>query len=374
MPSVNHDLDPSPRLLLGPGPSLVAPRVLRAMATPLVGHLDPDFIAILADIQTMLRMVFQTGNRLTLAVSGTGTAAMEAALANLVEPGDPVLACVHGFFGDRLAEIALRQGAKVERLEAAWGQVFAVDTIEAALKARHAKVVTLVHAETSTGARQPDIAAVADACHRYDALLVLDCVTSLGGLPVEIDAWGVDVAYSASQKCLSAPPGMAPITIGPRAEERIRSRRTPVSSFYLDLTLLGKYWSDKPAYHHTAPISLAYALREALRLVKEEGLEARFDRHRRNAELLWQGLDALGLPLLIPEPLRLPSLSTPTLPAGIDDAGVRRRLLQDYNIEIAGGFGPLAGAVWRIGLMGHSSRRENVVTLLGALDEILGAR
>ncbi len=374
MPPIDHDLDPSPRLLLGPGPSLVAPRVLRVMATPLVGHLDPDFIAVLADIQTLLRMVFQTGNRLTLAVSGTGTAAMEAALANLVEPGDPVLACVHGFFGDRLAEIARRLGARVERLEAPWGQVFAVDAIEHALKAHPAKVVTLVHAETSTGARQPDIAAVADTCHRHDALLVLDCVTSLGGLPVEVDAWGVDVAYSASQKCLSAPPGMAPITVGPRAEEKIRSRRTPVSSFYLDLTLLGKYWSDTPAYHHTAPISLAYALREALRLVKEEGLEARFDRHRRNAELLWQGLDALGLPLFVPEPLRLPSLSTPTLPAGLDDAGVRRRLLQDYNIEIASGFGPLAGAVWRIGLMGHSSRRENVVTLLGALQEILRAR
>lgn len=373
MSSVDHDLDPSPRLLLGPGPSQVPARVLRAMATPLVGHLDPDFIAVLMDIQTMLRMVFQTHNRLTLAVSGTGTSAMEAALANLVEPGDPLLACVHGYFGDRLAEIARRLGAKVDRLEVPWGNTFEADAIAQALNKRPARVVTLVHAETSTGALQPDIAAIAEACHRHDAVLVLDCVTSLGGLPVEVDAWGVDVAYSASQKCLSAPPGMAPITVSLRAEDKIRSRRAPVSSFYLDLALLGKYWSESPVYHHTAPISLAYALREALRLVKEEGLEKRFDRHRRNAERLWQGLEALGLPLLVPEPLRLPSLSTPRLPAGIDDAGARRRLLQDYNIEIAGGFGPLAGTVWRIGLMGHSSRRENVVTLLGALREVLGA-
>jgi alanine-glyoxylate transaminase/serine-glyoxylate transaminase/serine-pyruvate transaminase len=371
MAAIDHDLDPSPRLLLGPGPSMVPPRVLRAMATPLVGHLDPDFVAILADIQALLRQVFQTRNRLTLAVSGTGTAAMEAALANLVEPGDPLLACVHGFFGDRLAEIARRQGAEVVRLEAPWGQTFDVDEISRALQARPARIVTLVHAETSTGARQPDIAAVAEVCHRHEALLVLDCVTSLGGLPVEVDAWGVDVAYGAAQKCLSAPPGLAPITVSPRAEEKLRTRRTPVASFYLDLSLLDKYWCESPAYHHTAPISLAYALREALRLVDEEGLPARFARHQRNAERLWAGLEQLGLPLLMPPELRLPSLSTPVLPAGVDDAGLRRRLLHDFNIEVAGGFGPLAGKVWRIGLMGYSSRPENVVTLLGALAELL---
>lgn len=374
MPSVDHDLDPPPRLLLGPGPSLVASRVLRAMGTPLIGHLDPEFMSVLADIQMLLRMVFQTGNRLTLAVSGTGTSAMEAALANLVEPGEPVLACVHGFFGDRLAEIARRLGADVQRLEVPWGRSIEVEAIGQALRTRAARVVTLVHAETSTGARQPEIGAVAEVCHRHEALLVLDCVTSLGGLPVEVDAWGVDVAYSAAQKCLSAPPGMAPITVSPRAEEKILARRSPVSSFYLDLTLLAKYWSEVPAYHHTAPISLAYALREALRLVREEGLEARFERHRQNAVKLWEGLEALDLPLLIPEALRLPSLSTPRLAPGIDDASVRRRLLTDYNIEIAGGFGPLAGAIWRIGLMGHSSRPENVVTLLAALEEILHRR
>jgi len=231
--------------------------------------------------------------------------------------------------------------------------------------------VTLVHAETSTGACQPDIAAVAEVCHRRDALLILDCVTSLGGLPVQVDAWGVDVAYGASQKCLSAPPGLAPITVSPRAEERLRTRRSPVTSFYLDLSLLDKYWSEKPTYHHTASISLAYALREALRLVEEEGLSARFARHQRNAERLWGGLEALGLSLLVPPTHRLPSLSTPVLPAGLDDAGLRRSLLQDFNIEIAGGFGPLAGKVWRIGLMGYSSRAENVITLLGALAELL---
>ena len=371
MPPVDHELDPSPRLLLGPGPSLVAPRVLRALAAPMVGHLDPEFMVILSDIQTLLRMAFQTENPLTLAVSGTGTSAMEAALANLVEPGEPVLACVQGFFGDRLAEIARRVGGDVQRLEMPWGQTFEVEAIERALRERPARVVTLVHAETSTGARQPEIAAIAEACHRQGGLLILDCVTSLGGLPVEIDAWKVDIAYSAAQKCLSAPPGMAPITVSPRAEEKIRTRHTPIPTFYLDLTLLARYWSDAPAYHHTAPISLAYALREALRLVHEEGLAARFDRHRQNALRLWQGLEDLDLPLLVPEAVRLPSLSTPRLAPGIDDAAVRRRLLNDYNIEIAGGFGPLAGAIWRIGLMGHSSRPENVVTLLGALREIL---
>ena len=374
MAAIDHDLDPSPRLLLGPGPSMVPPRVLRAMATPLVGHLDPEFVAILADIQALLRQVFQTRNRLTLAVSGTGTAAMEAALANLVEPGEPLLACVHGFFGDRLAEIARRLGAEVVRLEAPWGRTFDVNEISRALQAHPARIVTLVHAETSTGARQPDIGAVAEVCHRHDALLVLDCVTSLGGLPVEVDAWGVDVAYGASQKCLSAPPGLAPITVSPRAEERLRTRRSPVTSFYLDLSLLDKYWSETPTYHHTASISLAYALREALRLVDEEGLPARFARHQRNAERLWVGLEALGLSLLVPPALRLPSLSTPVLPAGLDDAGLRRRLLQDFNIEIAGGFGPLAGKVWRIGLMGYSSRAENVITLLGTLAELLGTK
>jgi alanine-glyoxylate transaminase/serine-glyoxylate transaminase/serine-pyruvate transaminase len=371
MAAIERDLDPSPRLLLGPGPSMVPPRVLRAMATPLVGHLDPDFIAILTDLQDLLRRVFQTGNRLTLAVPGSGTAAMEAALVNLAEPGDRVLACVHGFFGDRLAEIARRVGADVTVLEAPWGQAFEVDAIERSLRERPTRIVTLVHAETTTGVRQPEIEAVAAACHRHGALLILDCVTSLGGLPVEVDAWDVDIAYSVAQKCLSAPPGFSPITVSPRAEEKIRARRSPVRSFYLDLLMLDKHWNDPPVYHHTMSISLAYALREALRLVHEEGLQTRFERHEQNAERLWKGLETIDLPPMVPIPLRLPTLTTVTLPAGLDDAGLRRRLLREFNIEIGGGFGKLAGKVWRIGLMGYSSRPENVLTLLGALNVIL---
>ena len=366
-----RELNPGTRLLLGPGPSLVPPQVLRAMATPLVGHLDPDFLAILQDIRRMLRQVFGTQNELTLAVSGTGTSAMEAALGNLLEPGDAMLACVQGYFGDRLAEIGRRYGAEVERLERPWGSILELEALDGALRRRQAKVVTLVHAETSTGALQPDIAALADICHRHDALMVLDCVTSLGGIAVEIDRWGVDVAYGASQKALSAPPGLAPITVGPRARQAISARRTPPPVFYFDLTLLDRYWGDQPSYHHTAPISTAYAFREALRLALEEGLEARYARHRGNAERLWQGLEALDLPLLVPEPNRLTTLSTPRLPGTWDEAATRRQLLERYGIEIAGGFGPLAAKVWRIGLMGYSSRRENVLTLLAALEELL---
>jgi alanine-glyoxylate transaminase/serine-glyoxylate transaminase/serine-pyruvate transaminase len=374
MPRPYADLNPSPRVLLGPGPSLVPARVLRAMATPLVGHLDPDFLAIMAEVQELLRFVFQTRNPFTLAIPGTGTAGMEAALRNLIQPGDRVLACIHGFFGERMADISARCGAEVERLERPWGEVFDPEQIAGKLKAGTFRLVTLVHAETSTGAWQPGIDVIAKACHDRGALLVLDCVTSLGGLPVEIDAWDVDVAYSASQKCLSAPPGLAPITLGPRAEQAIAHRKGPVPSFYLDLSLLHRYWGEQPAYHHTAPISTVYALREALRLVDEEGLQARFDRHRANAALLWTGLEALALPPLMPTEIRLPTLTTPRLSAGCDDAGIRASLLRQYNIEIAGGFGPLAGKIWRIGLMGFSSRRENVRLLLGALQDLLGRR
>lgn len=365
------DLDLPTRILLGPGPSTAAPRVLRAMATPLLGHLDPEYLKVMDEVQALLRHLFQTENELTLPISGTGTAGMDAALCNLIEPGDAVLVAVKGYFGERLFEMAGRWGAQVDRLDRPWGQVFEPEAIEAALKAKHYKVLALVHAETSTGAWQPGIPEIAAAAHRQGTLLLLDTVTSLGGLPVQIDAWGVDVAYSGSQKCLSAPPGLAPLTVSPRALEAIRKRKTPVPSLYLDLAMLARYWGGERSYHHTAPISLNYALREALRMVLEEGLEARFARHKANAELLWEGLEALDLPPLMPRAYRLPTLTTPQLSPAIDDAAVRSRLLQQFNIEIAGGFGPLKGKVWRIGLMGSSSRREYVTLLLAALREVL---
>ncbi len=361
------DLDLSPRILLGPGPSMVSPRVLRAMATPLVGHLDPEFLTVMNQVQQLLRYVFQTKNELTIPISGTGSAGMEAALVNFIEPGDNVLIGVNGYFGERLYDMADRLGAHVDRLERPWGEVFDPDEVASALRQKAYKLVAIVHAETSTGALQPHVAEIARAAHEHGAILVLDTVTSLGGVPVEIDAWDVDVAYSGTQKCLSCPPGLAPITVGPRAREILRSRKSKVPNWYLDLTMVERYWGNERTYHHTAPITMNYALREALRIVAEEGLEARFARHRTNAEMLWAGLEELDLPPFVPLSHRNPTLTTCQLSPGIDDAGVRSRLLKEYNIEISGGFGPLKGKIWRIGLMGHSSRRENVTLLLAAL-------
>lgn len=365
------DLNTSTRILLGPGPSIASPRVLRAMTAPLLGHLDPEFLNLMNQEQQLLRCVFQTNNKLTIAIQGTGSAGMEAALCNFIEPGDSVLVAVMGFFGDRMCEMAKRYGAKVDRLERPWGQVFDPVQIETAMKSKKYKLLALVHAETSTGALQPDIPEIALAAHQHGALLVLDTVTSLGGILVEIDKWGVDVAYSATQKCLSCPPGLAPLTVSERAFEALLNRKTPVANWYLDLTGLEKYWEAPHAYHHTAPCSLHYALREGLRLVMEEGLAERFVRHRANAETLWEGLESLDLPLLVPINYRLTTLSTPQLTPSLDDAKLRKRLLDEFNIEIAGGFGPLKGKVWRIGLMGFSSRKENVTLLLAALEEIL---
>lgn len=366
------DLDLSPRILLGPGPSMVSPRVLRAMATPLVGHLDPEFLTVMNQVQQLLRYVFQTKNELTIPVSGTGSAGMEAALVNFIEPGDNVLIGVNGYFGERLYDMAGRLGANVDRLERSWGEVFDPDEVAAALRQKAYKVVAVVHAETSTGALQPYVAEIARAAHEHGAILVLDTVTSLGGVPVEIDAWDVDVAYSGTQKCLSCPPGLAPITVGPRAREVLRNRKSKVPNWYLDLTMVERYWGSERTYHHTAPITMNYALREALRIVAEEGLEARFARHRANAELLWAGLEELDLPPFVPLSHRNPTLTTCQIGPAIDDVGVRGRLLKEYNIEISGGFGPLKGKIWRIGLMGHSSRRENVALLFAALRAITG--
>jgi alanine-glyoxylate transaminase / serine-glyoxylate transaminase / serine-pyruvate transaminase len=368
------DLDLSPRILLGPGPSMVSPRVLRSLATPLVGHLDPEFLKLMEEVQQLLRYVFQTKNELTVPISGTGSAGMEAALCNFIEPGDRVLIAIQGYFGERLFDMAGRYGAVVDRLEKPWGQVFDPEEIKTALSQAKYKLIAIVHAETSTGALQPGISEIAAAAHQYGALLVLDAVTSLGGLPVEIDAWDVDIAYSGTQKSISAPPGLAPLTVSPRAREILRSRKEPVHNWYLDLSLLEKYWGNERTYHHTAPISMNYSLREALRIVAEEGLETRFARHRANAELLWAGLEEMDLSLMVPLEYRLPTLSTPLVPPGIDEMDVRRHLLNDYNIEVAGGFGQLKGKVWRIGLMGFSSRRENVTLLLAALRQILSSR
>ena len=364
------DLNTSPRLLLGPGPSTVHPRVLRAMAHPLVGHLDPQFIALMNEVQEMLRLVFQTENKLTVPVSGTGSAAMEASLCNFIEPGDSVLIGVCGYFGERLCEMASRYGAEVRRIDRPPGEVFDIGEFEAELEKKPAKLVATVHAETSTGALQP-IEGLPEVVHRYGGILVIDCVTSLGGTPVQIDEWDVDVAYSCSQKCLGAPSGLGPLTIGPRAVEVLKTRKTPVANWYLDLSLLARYWGSERTYHHTAPISMNYALREALRMVAEEGLEARFARHRANAELLWQGLEDLGLELHVPLDHRLPQLTTVRIPEGADDVAIRKRLLAEYNVEIAGGLGPTKGLVWRIGLMGYSSQPQNVLLLLAALERLL---
>ena len=360
-----------PRTLLGPGPSGVHPRVLQALGYPLIGHLDPQFLELMNNVQEMLRYAFQTENKLTIPVSGTGSASMEAAVCNFVEPGDSVLICVNGYFGERLVDMAGRYGAEVRRLDRTWGEVFTLDEVKAALEEKPAKVVMMVHAETSTGARQP-LEGMSDLVHSYGGLFLVDCVTSLGGVPLKIDDWGIDIAYSGTQKCLSVPPGLGPITIGPRAQEVLNNRKTKVPNWYLDLTMVGKYWGSERTYHHTAPISMNYALYEGLKLVVEEGIEARWARHQANAQLLWEGLESLGLKLVVPEAYRLPSLTTVYVPDGVNDAAVRGRLLNDYNIEIAGGLGIFKGKAWRIGLMGYSSQPQNVMMLLGALKEILG--
>jgi alanine-glyoxylate transaminase/serine-glyoxylate transaminase/serine-pyruvate transaminase len=365
------EFNPPERLLLGPGPSQVHPRVLRAMSAPLIGHLDPAFVQMMEEVKALLRVVFATENPLTIPISGTGSAGMEACLVNLLEPGDEMVVGVNGVFGTRMAEVAERAGAVVRRVEAPWGKIVRAEQIEAALKnATKPKLVAIVHAETSTGAWQP-IPEIAKLAHHHGALVLVDCVTSLGGAPVLIDEWGVDAAYSGTQKCLSCPPGLSPITFGPRALDALKARKTKVQSWYLDLSLLAQYWGDERVYHHTAPITMNYALREALRIVVEEGLEARFARHRKNHEALAAGLAPLGLALAAEEGHRLPMLNAVTVPDGVDEAKVRTRLLKDQGIEIGGGLGPMKGKVWRIGLMGESSRRTFVLTVLAALEDAL---
>ncbi|MFO0700806.1 MAG: alanine--glyoxylate aminotransferase family protein [Nitrospira sp.] len=359
------------RLLLGPGPSTVHPRVLRAMSTSLIGHLDPIFLGIMNDIQTLLRRVFATTNPFTIAVSGTGSAGMEAALVNVIEPGDYVIVGINGVFGTRLATIIERCGGNAIRIEVPWGQVIEPESIAEILqRSSPVKAVVLVHAETSTGACQP-IEPIGALCRQHNALLIVDAVTSLGGMPVEVDRWGIDICYSATQKCLSCPPGLAPLTLSQRAITALKARRSPCQSWYFDLSLIADYWAEQSrAYHHTAPISMIYALREALCLIEEEGLPARFSRHELNGRALVAGLTALGLSPLPPQDRRLSTLVCVTVPTHIDEAAVRAELLRRFGIEIGGGLGPLKGKVWRIGLMGESSTEANVLTLLNALEEI----
>lgn len=363
-------LNVPPRLLLGPGPSQVDPRVLQVMGTPLLGHLDPSFLEIMDGTQDLLRYVFETENQLTIPISGTGTAAMETAIANMVEPGDSVIVCINGYFGMRIADMAARYGAEVRTLSRPWGEVFTADEIAKAMETQPAKIVALVQAETSTGVLQP-LQEIAQVVHQEDGLLLVDAVTSLGGVPVSVDETGIDICYSGSQKCLGCPPGIGPVTLGARAVSVLNSRQTQMPNFYLDLTLLSKYWGEERSYHHTAPITSNYAIYEGLRIVAEEGLKNRWERHHQNAELLWDGLEELGLTLHVPVEYRLPTLTTVLIPEGVSDTQIRSKLLSDYNIEIGGGLGELKGKAWRIGLMGYSSRPENVLLLLAALERLL---
>ena len=362
---------PPKRVLLGPGPSPVEDRVLEAMAAPVLGHLDPLFLRCMDDIQEMLRYVFETDNRVTVPISATGSAGMEAALVNIIEPGDKVAVCINGVFGERMLDIIERAGGKPVIARAEWGQAIARKDIEAALES-NPRALAIVHAETSTGVLQ-DLNGLAELVHTREALLVVDAVTSLGGHPVGVDRNGIDVCYSGTQKCLGAPPGLAPITFSERALQSIRARTTKVQSWYLDMTMVEKYWGSDRTYHHTAPISMNYALREALRIVCDEGLEARWRRHELNHRALVAGLEAMGLEMNVAPAHRLWSLNAVRVPGGVDDARIRGRLLNDSNIEIGGGLGPLKGKIWRIGLMGSGSSRQNVLLVLDALHRALNA-
>ena len=365
------EFNPPKRILLGPGPSDVDPRVLSALSTPLVGHLDPAFLRVMDDIQQLLRTVFETRNRLTIPISATGSAGMEAAFVNLIEPGDPVVVCVNGVFGERMSDIVGRCGGKLIRVEAEWGAGLDMDEVRQVLHRTRPKILAAVHAETSTGVLTPPARLREVLAEFPETLLLLDCVTSLGGHPVGIDRHGVDFAYSGTQKCLSCPPGLAPITASDRAVEKIRRRKTKVQSWYLDLTMVEKYWGADRTYHHTAPISMNYALRESLRLVVEEGLGNRFDRHHLNHRALVAGVEAMGLQMLVQPEDRLWVLNTVRVPDGVSDAAVRSRLLSDFGIEIGGGLGPLKNRIWRVGLMGTSSHPNNVLLFLNALERIL---
>ncbi|HEX7119194.1 MAG TPA: alanine--glyoxylate aminotransferase family protein [Longimicrobiales bacterium] len=363
------------RILMGPGPSDVPERVLQAMARPTIGHLDPAFVELMEEIKDLLRYVFRTSNALTMPVSGPGTTGMESCVVNLVEPGDKVVVCLNGAFGGRLKSMAERCGGTVVGVEDPWGRAVDPAKLEATLAAHpDAKVVAFVHAETSTGALS-DAKTLAEIARRHDCVTIVDAVTSLGGSPLEVDEWGLDAVYSGTQKCLSCAPGLAPITLSERALDKVRARKTPVQSWFMDLTLVMSYWSGegKRSYHHTAPINALYGLHEALLAVREEGIENAWARHRANHVALRAGLDVLGLGTIVPEAERIPQLNLVTVPDGIDEARVRRRLLEEHRLEVGAGLGNLAGKVWRIGLMGHSCRWQNIEHALEALAAVLTA-
>jgi alanine-glyoxylate transaminase/serine-glyoxylate transaminase/serine-pyruvate transaminase len=363
-------LAPPVRLLMGPGPSDTHPRVLEALAKPTVGHLDPYYLETMNGMQQMLREVFRTKNEMTMAISGTGSAGMEAAVVNVIEPGDSMVVCVNGVFGGRMADVAGRAGAVVTNVERPWGEVFSPADLQDALSKAKPKVVGIVMAETSTGARQP-MEEISKIVHEAGALLLVDTVTALGGIPVEVDQWQLDVVYSGTQKCLSCPPGLAPITFGTKAMEKIRARKTKVQSWYLDVTMLSQYWGQERVYHHTAPINMTYGLYAALQLVLDEGLENCFARHAKHHAALKAGLAAIGMGYAAAEGHQLPMLNAVKIPAGVDDSTVRRGLLEKFGIEIGGGLGDFKGKVWRIGLMGYGARANNVLLVLAALEQLM---
>ena len=370
--------DPPRRLLMGPGPSPIHPDVLAALARPTVGHLDPAFVGLMEEVRALLQATFLTENRLTMPISGPGTAGMEACVVNLVEPGTTVVVCRNGVFGERLRQMVTRAGGRAIVVDAEWGRAVPPETLADALDAHpEAEVVAFVHAETSTGARS-DAATLAHIAREHDCLVIADAVTSLGGVPVRADAWGLDAVYSGTQKCLSAPPGLSPVTFSEAALDAVRQRGVPVQSWFLDVSLVAAYWDPesaggtKRAYHHTAPVNMVYALHEALRRLQGEGVQAAWERHARMHEALAAGLEALDLAFVVPEAERLPQLNAVYVPEGVDDAATRRRLLDEHGVEIGGGLGDLAGKAWRIGLMGEGARPESVRQCLRALEAVLG--
>ena len=363
-------LNPPTRILMGPGPSDIHPRVLNAIGRGTVGHLDPYYLETMNNLQEMLRKVFKTENELTMAISATGSAGMETTVVNVIEPGDKMLVCINGVFGMRMADVAERAGAEVLTVEKPWGEVFTVEDLQPIIEAEQPKVVGIVMAETSTGACQP-LEEISQLVHANQGLLLVDAVTSLGGMNVEVDKWGIDIIYSGSQKCLSCPPGLAPVSFSPAAVEVLNNRKTKVRSWYLDLSMLANYWSEDRVYHHTAPINMTYALYEALRVILEEGLDNCFARHRRNHLALQAGLNALGFEYTADPNHQLPMLNAVKIPEGVDDATIRSGLLNRFGIEIGGGLGAFKGQVWRIGIMGHAARQSNVLTFLAALEQLL---